>query len=223
MTFLLNFTYLSEDFDTLAKNQWSKQSYLVTSRRRYYYDDTTMTCCFADHYSHRSIDEHVCCRFFQFWLNFQDQSWQWRSIKYDFNRYWHHTRQEWDVMIKQLKSAPTAYILFKYWGFGEKHLLKALQCQQCNKTIVNRVEPISTEKEAFFLSYFFLSLYRWDVCQKKTWPCSGHFRRRRSNKRTPQKHHIKCLIVIWPGSCTWQPIRNEIHLALWQSHKKSFQ
>ena len=43
VTFLLNFTYSSEDFDTLAKNQWSKQSYLVTSRRRckrsrYYYD-----------------------------------------------------------------------------------------------------------------------------------------------------------------------------------------
>ena len=123
-----------------------------------------MTCCFADHYSHRSIDEHVCCRFFQFWLNFQDQSWQWRSIKHDFNRYWHHTHQEWDVMIKQLKSAPTAYILFKYWGFGEKHLLKALQCQQCNKTsggstsISSETPPLSGKG---YIIYDSSQVHRW--------------------------------------------------------------
>ena len=34
--------------------------------------------------------------------------------------------QEWDVMIKQLKLAPTAQIFFMYLGFCEKHWSKAL-------------------------------------------------------------------------------------------------
>ena len=34
--------------------------------------------------------------------------------------------QEWDVMIKQLKFAPTAHIFFMYLGFCEKHWSKAL-------------------------------------------------------------------------------------------------
>ena len=33
--------------------------------------------------------------------------------------------QEWDVMIKQLKLAPTAHIFFMYLGFCEKHWSKA--------------------------------------------------------------------------------------------------
>ena len=223
MTFLLNFTYLSEDFDTLAKNQWSKQSYLVTSRRRckrsrYYYDVLFRWPLLP------SI--HRRTRLLSF-LSILAQFPRPNLTRVALNKIWFQTlltsyTSGMRCNDKTAQIGSRAYIIFK-WGFGEKHLLKALQCQQCNKTTVNRVEPISIEKEAFFLGYFFLSLYRWDVCQKKTWPCSGHFRRRRSNKRTPQKHHIKCLIVIWPGSCTWQPIRNEVHLALWQSHKKTFQ
>ena len=34
--------------------------------------------------------------------------------------------QEWDVMIKQLKCAPTAHIFFMNLGFCEKHWSKAL-------------------------------------------------------------------------------------------------
>ena len=34
--------------------------------------------------------------------------------------------QKWDVMIKQLKLAPTAHIFFMYLGFCEKHWSKAL-------------------------------------------------------------------------------------------------
>lgn len=77
VTFIFNFLHLSVEGDMFGKNQWSKQSYLLTSREDLREGHTILAYCFINSVSscvypfncpvipHLEVVYH---RFFQFWL-----------------------------------------------------------------------------------------------------------------------------------------------------------